>query len=276
MSDMTNIMSNSTKAAYCRVLSANCRDVRELEEIGIFGAGEAALGAPYEMKRLGGSEKQHTAVWFVLEGELAFEIPGQSFSVSPGMAIVHSSAINRFCQVKTGVFRHLFFHLPYRDIETRAFHSVHCHDLQHLLSMLDRELADPESDAERKKMLAALISSYLEKELGRASEPDRLREMAGLIESRLDMPWTTKLLAEELHISPSLLYQLCLRYYGESPGDVVRDIKFRRAATMLRHMDMSLDAVASMIGYGSAFSFSKAYTKHTGRRPGQERMRKSV
>jgi len=249
----------------------HCREVSELKTYGILLAGEAELGAPYEMRRAAGSETQHTTVWVILEGEVNFEIPGKQFIAGPDMIIVHSSATNRLCKVEQGVFRHLYFHLPNRNLDTAVFPASYTHELEELLGMLEREIHGPASNAARRNMLAALISSYLEKELEGSAEPLRLRKMIELIEERLEKKWTTSSLAGQMHISPSLLYQLCMRYYGESPGNVVRKIKFIRAAALLHQSDLSLEEIAMMIGYSNSFAFSKAYYKYTGRRPGHER-----
>ena len=271
MSDVSNIISNSTIYSYCRHITSFIGGSKELKANGILEAGEAEIGAPYEMRRAANTESLHTTVWFVLEGNIIFEQPGKKLQAGPGMAVVHSSAVNRICRVETGVFRQLFFYLPNRNIETTVFPASYHHELQELLLMLQRETYDPEPLSERRNILAALISSYLEKELQCSPEPHRLRKMIALIESRLEKNWTTASLATQLHISPSLLYQLCVRYYGESPGGIIRKTKFRHAAALLRQSDEPLDAIAEKIGYGNAFAFSKAFYKYTGTRPGHLR-----
>ncbi len=271
MSDVSNIISNSTICSSCKHQALHCREISELKTCGILAVGEAELGTPYEMRRAAGSETQHTTVWFILEGEMTFEIPGKKLLAGPNMAVVHSSTTNRLCSVKNGLFRHLYFNLPNRNIDTAVFPASYTRELCELFHMLEREVQGPVPDAGRRGMLAALISSYLEKELEGSPEPQRLRKMIELIEERLGKKWTTSLLAAQMNISQSLLYQLCMRYYGKSPGDVIRQTKFIRATALLRQSDLSLDEIAQMVGYSNAFAFSKAYHKHTGRRPGRER-----
>ncbi len=270
MSDVANIISNSTIYSSCKFMSIHSCEVKELMTYWILEAGEATLGTPYEMRRAAGTEIQHTTVWFIIDGEITFEIPGKTFTAGPGMAVVQSSTTNRLCKVEKGVFRHLYFYLPNRNIATTTFAASYIHELQELLHMLERETYNPVVDAGRRNMLAALISSYLEKELEGTPEPHRLRKMVELIEAHLEKKWTTTSLAAKINISPSLLYQLCICYYGESPGNIVRKIKFRHASALLRQSDESLESIAASIGYGNAFSFSKAFYKYTGRRPGQE------
>jgi len=78
-------------------------------------------------------------------------------------------------------------------------------------------------------------------------------------------------LAKKMNMSPSLLYQLCRKLHGRSPRELIADIKFRFASELLRRTDDRLDAIANAVGYSSAFAFSKAFFKHTGKRPAQIR-----
>ena len=270
MANVVNIISNTTICPSYKLLT-NCSDMEELIACGIFAAGEATLGTPYELMRVAGSEDLHTTVWFILDGEVVFEIPGKTLTAGPGMLLIHSSATNRRCVVKRGVFRQLFFHLSHCNIETAALTSTYSRELQELLRMLERENFNTSADTTRRRMLSALISSYLENEITCSPQPARVRKIIALIEENIDVNWTTESLAAKMNISPSLLYQLCIRHYGESPRNIIRRVKFRYASALLRQSDAKLDIIAAMIGYSSAFAFSKAFYKHTGKRPGHER-----
>lgn len=270
MSEVAHIISNSTICSSCTILTI-CDELEELMACGILAAGEAALGTPYEMRRAAGCEALHTSVWFILEGEVVFEIPGKTVTAGPGMMLIHSSATNRRCIVSRGIFRHLFFHLPHRDHDTAAIASSYCHELQQLLRMLERESLAPPTEPTRKKQLSSLISSYLERELACSPQPSRILKIIELLEQNMDVCWTTATLAAQLNISPSLLYQLCARYFGKSPRNIIHKIKFRYATALLHQSGLPLEAIAAMTGYSSAFAFSKAFYKYTGKRPGRER-----
>jgi AraC-like DNA-binding protein len=61
------------------------------------------------------------------------------------------------------------------------------------------------------------------------------------------------------------------RVVGESPKRYITRIRLAHAATLLHQTDASLAEIALRIGYGSEFSFVKAFKRNFGIAPGTYR-----
>ena len=278
MSSSLKIISNSTKHSgflSCTSFRSE-RDLPSLEERGIRNGGLAAIQAPYEMRRAGGTEDRHVTVWLIQEGTVAFEIPGHRFTAPPGSTLIMNADVDRLCRVESGIFRHIYFTLAPDALAGEAVYpSSYGTEIASLLSMLFREMLESGgTGSECRRHLGTLLADYLQRELRRSPAPARLKKLFELLESDLRTLWTTAMLAEKLHMSPSLLYQLCRKHCGRAPGEIVSEVKFRYASELLRRTDDKIDAIAAAVGYGNAFAFSKAFHKFTGKRPAEIRKQK--
>ena len=278
MSSSLKIISNSTKhSGYLSCSSFRSDpDAPALAERGIRNGGIAVIRAPYEMRRAGGSENRHVTLWLILEGTVRFEVPGRRFTAPPGSTLVMNSDVDRLCRVDSGIFRHIYFTLAPDATagEAAVYPSSYASEIGSLLPMLFREILEvPGSGNECRRHLGTLLADYLQRELGCSPAPARLKHLFELLESAMETLWSTASLAKELHMSPSLLYQLCRTQCGRTPGEIVREVKFRYASELLRRTDDKIDSIAASIGYGNAFAFSKAFHKFTGKRPAEVRKR---
>jgi len=139
MSASLKIMSNSTKHSGVEFLSvfSSEKDLPLLAEYGVQSGGIASIRAPYEMRRVGGSEKRHVALWLILEGTVRFEIPGSTFTARPGSTLVMTPDSDRICSVQTGIFRHIYFTLsPESSLISRVYDSLYAAELGSVLKML--------------------------------------------------------------------------------------------------------------------------------------------
>ena len=276
MSASLKVISNTTKHSGVISLSSfqTETDLPLLGEYGIRCGGIAAMRAPYEMRRVGGSESRHVCLWLIREGSVRFQQPDRTLIAGPGSTLIMTPDFDRICTVESGVFRHIYFILsPWMGVSCGVYESAHAEEMESLLKMVFRELTEPETYHRRicLEHFASLLGEYVGREMRRDSCDLRLRQMFELLETEMTCPWTTASLARRLGVSASLLYQLCRRQYGRSPGELTAEVKFRFASELLRVTGDKLDALAGAIGYSNAFAFSKAFFKHTGRRPTQLR-----
>lgn len=271
MSEKRKEISSSTICSGLTGYILTERELPELASIGIRNCGDTNQTAPYEMIRLAGEEKQHVTLWFVRTENLIFESGCQVFHVEPYALVVQNSAFNRRAVVNEGMFSSLHFYLPGLSLEPGVYPASCLNELAQVMSMLHRECIEYSGPSVRKRLLVELLDSYLKKELTRPSSNELLQKAMELVEKQIGHPWTTRMLAEKLHVSPSLLYQKAAAFKRGSPGQMIAAIKFQRADYLLRYTNMSLTEIALQIGYSSAFAFSKAYLKHCGKRPGAAR-----
>lgn len=278
MAESAKIISNTTKHEgflYSRFFSGTEMSPY-FSGSGIRSCGIAAIRAPYEMLRAGGTEVRHWTLWLVREGSVEFRIPGKRFVAEPGSSLLMCSDTDRRCVVEKGVFRHIHFLLsPRPGWEQGVFPSAYAEEIEALLNLLFRcriEKAEPEMI----RHAAALLSDCLRRELGGSFRSGRIRRLVGLVEAAPDRRWTAGSLARELNVSESLLFQLCRSQCGRSPGELIAEIRFRYASELLLRTGEKLDGIAERTGYSSAFAFSKAFRKFAGVSPKEFRRREKT
>ncbi|MEZ5715766.1 MAG: AraC family transcriptional regulator [Paracoccaceae bacterium] len=92
-----------------------------------------------------------------------------------------------------------------------------------------------------------------------------LRGMHGAIER----PWTVVELAREAGMSRSAFFTRFTRMVGVRPMEYLVSWRMAVAKRLLRGGGLGLDEVAGRVGYGSASTFSTAFSRHVGLPPGR-------
>lgn len=81
--------------------------------------------------------------------------------------------------------------------------------------------------------------------------------------------WTVAQLAKTAALSRSAFFDRFLRAMGMSPMEYLLSWRMTIAKDLLRTQKIALDEVARRVGYGSASTFSTAFSRHVGQPPGQ-------
>src|SRR5205814_611536 len=102
------------------------------------------------------------------------------------------------------------------------------------------------------------------------SDPQIARAIA-LIHSQPERAWAVGELASEVALSRSELAGRFRDLVGESVLRYVTRTRLARAAVLLRTSDASLAQIAALTGYGTPFSFGKAFKRMFGIAPGAYR-----
>lgn len=92
-----------------------------------------------------------------------------------------------------------------------------------------------------------------------------LRHMHGEVERS----WTIPDLARKAGMSRSAFFDRFLRTVGARPMEYLLSWRMAVARNLLRSGSLTLDEVARRIGYGSASTFSTAFSRHVGSPPGR-------
>lgn len=69
-------------------------------------------------------------------------------------------------------------------------------------------------------------------------------------------------IAEHFDISRNYLFKICKEYYGQSPKNMIQELRMNQAVQLLRGSPMQVKEIASLVGYKDAFSFSKMFSKY--------------
>lgn len=101
--------------------------------------------------------------------------------------------------------------------------------------------------------------------LADARVAEALRQMHGDAERS----WTVAELASEAGMSRSAFFDRFTRAVGLRPMEYLLAWRMAVAKNLLRGESIALDEVARRVGYGSASTFSTAFSRHVGQPPGQ-------
>lgn len=82
-------------------------------------------------------------------------------------------------------------------------------------------------------------------------------------------PWTVAELAGEAGLSRSAFFDRFTRTVGLRPMEYLLAWRMALARKLLGGKDIALDEVARQVGYGSASTFSTAFSRHVGQSPGR-------
>ncbi|MDR7223105.1 AraC family transcriptional regulator [Aminobacter aminovorans] len=82
-------------------------------------------------------------------------------------------------------------------------------------------------------------------------------------------PWTVAELAGEAGLSRSAFFDRFTRTVGLRPMEYLLAWRMALARKLLGTKDIALDEVARQVGYGSASTFSTAFSRHVGQSPGR-------
>jgi AraC-like DNA-binding protein len=98
---------------------------------------------------------------------------------------------------------------------------------------------------------------------------DRLAEAIRKIHADPARPWTMAELAKEAALSRSAFFDRFMRNVGVPPMEYLLGWRMALAKDMLRNHEVDIADVAERIGYGSASTFSTAFSRYVGLPPGR-------
>jgi len=85
-----------------------------------------------------------------------------------------------------------------------------------------------------------------------------------------DESLTKEVFAREMAVSSSLLYSKIKQLSGQSPSDLIRVIRLRKALELLKENKMSITEIAEQTGFNDARYFSTAFKKFFGFSPSEK------
>lgn len=127
------------------------------------------------------------------------------------------------------------------------------------------------------RLVEVLLIEALRSVQGRDAPPGLLR---GLTDARVApalrrmhadprRPWTIEALARDTGMSRSAFFERFTRAVGLRPMEYLLAWRMAMAKDLLRRTPTPLGEVAERVGYGSASTFSTAFSRHVGQPPGR-------
>jgi AraC-like DNA-binding protein len=125
------------------------------------------------------------------------------------------------------------------------------------------------------RLVELLLVEALRSTSGDDAPPGLLRGLAdarlapALREMHRDVArsWTVAQLARKAAVSRSAFFERFTRAVGLSPMEYLLAWRMAVAKDLLRHGELGLEEVAARVGYGSASTFSTAFSRHVGDPP---------
>lgn len=151
--------------------------------------------------------------------------------------------------------------------------------LAQLVHLLGDEAAreDPGRALILTRLVEILLIEALRAAPARTGQPGLLRglsdpRIAGALRSLhgdITRAWTVPDLAQEAGMSRSAFFARFTQMVGARPMEYLTNWRMAVARDLLRRGGAALGEVAERVGYGSASTFSTAFSRHTGLPPGQ-------
>ncbi|MGE6782698.1 AraC family transcriptional regulator [Ensifer adhaerens] len=151
--------------------------------------------------------------------------------------------------------------------------------LSTLVRMVGDEARDerPGHDLVLARLVEVMLVEALRTIQGESATPGLLR---GLADARLAAAirqihadpahaWTVAELAHEAALSRSVFFERFTRAVGVPPMEYLLVWRMAIAKDLLRQRELDLATVAERVGYGSASTFSTAFSRHVGQSPGR-------
>jgi AraC-like DNA-binding protein len=148
-----------------------------------------------------------------------------------------------------------------------------------LVRLLREESLDrrPGRDLVLTRLVEVLLIEALRAAPGEQAPPGLLR---GLADRRLAAAfrhihadpargWTVEQLARKSALSRSAFFERFHRAVGLPPMEYLLSWRMALAKELLRRNDLAISEVAERVGYGSASTFSTAFSRHVGQPPGR-------
>jgi AraC-like DNA-binding protein len=107
---------------------------------------------------------------------------------------------------------------------------------------------------------------------GELSSPqDRFSSLVQWMSANLEKKLSREDLARHLHLHPNYLDRAFRSTYGQTPLQVLRDLRLQRALQMLENTDETLDTIATRCGFEEAAYFCRSFRSRFGVSPGKHR-----
>ena len=100
---------------------------------------------------------------------------------------------------------------------------------------------------------------------------ERVRRVLSGMHASPEQSWTLEALSAEAGLARSTFAERFRAIVGDTPKSYLRELRMRHAAAALRGNDAPIYTIASMVGYGSEASFSKAFRQAMGLSPSKYR-----
>jgi len=220
-------------------------------------------------------------VWFVTQGQIKCDYGEGPKLVKEGEVVICPARTPHWIELASPRAKGLWFHFldlkRWRFLNDRGACIRPAKEIVQLETLMEQCLVELNSKDPPSPQIAfhycEIIALILTRELGFKFAPahvvthQRLEKLWAEVNANLKADWTVAHLAARLNISTGFLHKLALRHFSLRPMQMVLRLRMNRAMELLTHTNLSLEAIAEEIGYGTPYAFSNAFLRHVGMRP---------
>lgn len=139
--------------------------------------------------------------------------------------------------------------------------------LQYVAFLQQELVRSPASAVSQRQMLLLLIQLLQERHGGLQSMDRRVSTAKAYLDEHFQHKLTLETLAGVAHLSVRQLNELFRRQIGITPHHYLTEVRMQQAWQLLEGTDLSVQAVAERVGYGSLAAFSDRFHQHFGHPP---------
>lgn len=110
-------------------------------------------------------------------------------------------------------------------------------------------------------------------EIKEESRDERLTGIMNYIQANY-LTVTLEKLSQEMHLSKPYLSKYIKEKAGETFGEIVKEIRMKKACSLLKNANMTVEAIADSVGYQNVEHFNRLFKKKYGMTPVQYRNKK--
>lgn len=213
-------------------------------------------------------------IQYCIRGCYKFEYNGVCGQLRPGELLVfpYKSRQKFHASERSESIFFLLDPAIWHDIGFLHTRSAYSNLMAQLMKTALHEQYSPNADATFRLELANLAISLIRREIiGTETSDSPLEILISKLQLHPEQPWTVSEMAASCGISPSHLHAICRKNGIPSPYVLLTGIRLELAKMLLSRTDYPVKVIASQCGYTLPFSFTRAFTKHTGMSPQQFR-----
>ncbi len=216
--------------------------------------------------------------WLVRAGEIMLHPPSVTFSEHSSTAGTHQYMI---FEVKTAPYMDLFrLHVvsPVVRLLSPSFFSTTFAALQKTWTNKDADssLSVLQTSALAIQLFCQVIESW--QHMGSPLRPsslltlqDRFTHVISYMTNHLDQKLSRDDLADLVHLHPGYFGRVFQQIYAISPMEMLRELRWRRAVSLLEKTDLPLTTIAAACGLQDAAYFSRMFRQRYGQSPNSYR-----
>ncbi|QHI70665.1 helix-turn-helix transcriptional regulator [Tichowtungia aerotolerans] len=274
----------STPRTRQRMIDLTQKSVKSLVDLDVRVLGTDWAHGNY----LAGTKKSSThLLYYAVRGNhIYFDIGKGEQNLPPNHVLIVPAGFPQWTHLSKGKSVGIWVNLwntPRWHFLEQKMPSIHiANDLSKLASAIDAcidEQKSPERYGVEQNIsnYAKIISNYIIRTVKpeyKSSDISHLLKIDQLwheVSADLTQPWTADILAARAHMSVGHLYNIQKRLTGTTPMQMVLRLRMERAQLLLTNTNLTLDRISEEIGFSSAFSFSNAFVRQFGLRPGAYR-----